>query len=541
MNDERDLDRDLFDLAHAARASVLVTDDEIESALADVTSGTQVTRLRPVTERRRTWPAWAAAAAATVLVVGAGVYFLAGDRDERITTVEPTVPTTSPAPVTTVPAVPVTTLPAPTTVPAIGPSPTTPTSDPATAPPATTPASTTATTTTVVTTVPPATNPLLDGLYYEHAGIPRACDDTNACTQILHDPTGATISLDPITGAVRRHVADTGAGAEFVLPAGHYLVAAGPDDVVYVGEPMLDEVADVVAYSLSAGDAGRELRRYPGVLGLGDYDLVPSPTGLALIGWYGQGLHPADPPNVVIEYVDRDGNPVTSQQPPVRMDFYGITIEIGDRTWTFGDPLEGSHPSWPHFVPTFDGGFVAVYHHAADGRLAVVRGWADGTVDAWLAPDTAEPWSVVYPDPSGAILVPDGERFVRAELFSARPGDYWQGDRTYGAGVLETPGLDEYLDANDPWWETDAVGLANAIAGPPSSPAERRSIRVVAGDEPSIVVTTEGYLDDSVAATQLRIVLAPSDGTGLRVERVDWAQRCRPDRGQQDFGTDFCV
>jgi hypothetical protein len=404
------------------------------------------------------------------------------------------------------------------------------------------------TTTTTPSTTAPTTDPagpprndaLLDGLYYEGAGIDNACVIDGPCTQVVFDPSGVAVSYDPSTRAVTWHGRD-GASTPFVLPGTRpaSLLAAGPDRVVYIRvaseDPELDNVA---AHSAQPGDQWREIRAYPGVLGIGDYDVVPSPDGLVTVGWYGQGLQP-ESSEPVIEWVGRDGQPVTSPQPLVRIDYYGITVEIGDRTWSFADPVDGAHPSRPPITPTFDGGFLAVFHHGADGTPAVVRGWSDGTVDTWYPPAEAGPWINVTPEPSGYVLVPHGDAFMRAELFPARPSDHWDGQRSTDveAGTMTAVGLDEYLDANDPWWETDPIGLANAVAGPVSSPAERRTIEY---RDDAVVVTTENHLDDSVYGTQLTFHLVAGEG-GTRIDRIDWANTCQPGRGHQDYQAALCV
>jgi hypothetical protein len=98
-------------------------------------------------------------------------------------------------------------------------------------------------------------------------------------------------------------------------------------------------------------------------------------------------------------------------------------------------------------------------------------------------------------------------------------------------------GLNEYLDANEPWWETDPIGLANAVAGPVSSPAERRTIEF---RDDAVVVTTENHLDDSVYGTRLTFHLVPGEG-GVRADTIEWANTCQPGRGHQDYQAALCA
>lgn len=547
-----DLDRRLRSLAHTARQEAAVAPADTEQALAEVTSGAQLARLRPVANPgpARRWQPWVAVAAATALIVTGGIWLLTRG-DDQVRSVDPPLPIASTsAPETTVG-------PAPATVtsatPAVEPEvASTPPPAGSVTPPASTvtaPSTTTTTTTTSPpastvpsqgTVVPPRADALLAGLSYEGSGIDNACVPDGACTQVVFDPSGAAVSYDPAARAVTWHGRE-GASTPFVVPGTRpaSLLAAGPDRVVYIRVASDDpELENVAAHSSGPGDQWREIAAYPGVLGIGDYDVVPSPEGLVTVGWYGQGLQP-ESSEPVIEWVGRDGLPVTSPQPLVRMNYYEIAVEIGERTWSFTDPVEGAHPSRPPITPTFDGGFLAVLHHGADGSSAVVRGWSDGTVDTWYPPAEAGPWIDVIPEPSGFVLVPHGDTFVRAELFPARPSDYWDGERSidFEAGTMTAVGLDEYLDANEPWWETDPIGFANAVAGPVSSPAERRTVEI-RGD--AVVVTTENHLDDSVYGTQLTFHLVASDG-GPRADRIEWANTCQPGRGHQDYQAALCA
>lgn len=573
MSDEFDptLERRLRELGAAARSESGVSADETEQALRDVTSGAYVTRLRPVGEPAPAGGSsgllrWLAIAAATVVVVAGGMWWLGRDGD-HIRTSDPTVPTATTTPAigpASVPATAAATIPtsspgtSPATTPGSSPV-SSPASSPAIEPPATAPPTTGPTGTVPSIVAPPTMDALLEGLYYEGAGIRNVCTAdqgtsgeagfvAGSCTSVVFDPSGVPVSYDPASRTVTRHLRDTGGPTSFVVPSSGSarvgLVAAGPDGVVYLSvDGANPEASDVVAFSLTAGDAGREVARFAEVLGLGDYDIVPSADGLVLVGWYGQGLQPTEPFNVVLGWVGLDGQPVTSQQPIVQMDFYEHRVVIGAREWSYTDPLDGSFPAMPLVEPTLDGGFVSVLHHATDGRTAVVRGWADGTVDTWLPAADAGEWLWLIPDPTGSVLVAHGDQFVRPELFPARDADYWGGSLQVDveAGTASAVGLDEFLATDDPAWEhSDPIAFANAVAGRLSSPAERRAIEITDGEALLVVVTTEGYLDDSVAGTQLTFDLSLTP-EGYRVESIAWSNTCAPDRGHQDYQPALCT
>ena len=412
------------------------------------------------------------------------------------------------------------------------------------APPSTDPVSTSVQPQAVA---PPRAGAWLGELDSERAGFANRCRADGLCTQLVFDPAGAPVTYDPVSRTVSRQLGDTGGSAEFVVDADGAprisgIVAAGPGGVVYLRQPSDDpEAFDVVAYSLTATDAGREIARFPKALGLGDYDVVAGEDGLVMVGWYGQGLQP-EATTPFLEWVGLDGAPIRSPRPVVRMDFYEHRVVFGDHEWTFSVPVDGMFPAMPQVVTTHDGGFMAVFYHGADGRWAVVRGWGDGTVETWTPPAGAEPWAGAQPDLSGYLLVRDGDWFVRAEVFPPRPADFWAGslDVDVEAGTATAAGLADELASGDTWWEHDsAVVFANAVAGP-TSPAERRSVELVDPDALVVAVTTEGLLDDSVAGVRLLFDLARTPD-GWRVESIEWSQTCQPGRGQQDYQAAYCV
>lgn len=549
-----DLDIRLRDRARAARDASVPSAADIEHTLAEITSGAQVTRLRPVTGRSdRRWYALAGAAAAAALFVGGAVWLLGGD--EQVRTTDPTLPS---VPVTAAPitvpgsAVPATTpgTAVPATVPATGPVVTSPvTGPPSTEPAAPSPAEPSATT---PPTAPPTTGaplpsgaPVLDGLSYEYAGFRNTCDADGWCTQVRFDPIGAPVTYDPVTRTVARHMRDDGTTVQFTLPpdyADAAFMAAGPDQVVYFSVPTDDEFADAVAFSIAAADAGREIVRIPDAgYGPGDADFVPGPDGLVVVGWYAQGWQPADDAFVVLEWVDRSGAPTTSPLPLVQVDFHSHDVRIGERIWSVGElPVAGIHPSTPSVLhPTLDGGFVARWDGGEDDlRSVIVRGWADGTVEHWVTP---VPWTDVFvgADPMGYLLVPDGEHFMRAELFPVHADDYWDGPLE--DGIQAGGPLNVYLHANDPWWEhASLTEFANAVVGPLGAPSERRTIDVVDPEAMIVEVTTEGFLDDSVAGgrTVLDVARTPE---GFRLESVTHLHACQPGRGPQTYAPEPCI
>lgn len=395
--------------------------------------------------------------------------------------------------------------------------------------------------TAVPTTVPQVDlNALLSGLAWEFSGIDRACAATGPCTHVVFDPSGAPVSYDPTTRTLRRHMRLDDPVPDFVVPAelgDVWLLAAGPGEIVYLGAPSDDpEASDIVALTFAAGDSGREAARFVGALGLGDSDVIHTPDGLASVGWYGQGLQPSEPVNILADWVDASGAPVTSPAPLVQVDFYGHAVQIEDRAWQVGDLPFDTLPAWSPIAPTLDGGFIAQYSSLDGPQSIVVRGWSDGTLEQWEVPDRL---SVIL-EPTGLVLVPNGEWFARVQPFEHSTA--WGGrvESEFDTYTATAPGLDEYLVGNDPFWESDPIAFATALGG--FDVASFNSIEVIESDADSVIVvdTAERLLDDSVFGARRVFTLLQTEA-GLRLGEIALTQTCQPDRGHQNYQAALCV
>jgi hypothetical protein len=70
---------------------------------------------------------------------------------------------------------------------------------------------------------------------------------------------------------------------------------------------------------------------------------------------------------------------------------------------------------------------------------------------------------------------------------------------------------------------------------------ESASAIVVAEPGGVVAVTIDHLADDSIEAVRYEMLFA-SEGDGtLRLVSASWMQRCRPDRGHEDFSTESCV
>lgn len=547
---------------HEQAARIADTDRALAEVLGQVPTVT--VRGPGPAPRRRRWPILAAAAALLGVVAG-GVVLVARDRDGKppiggpSTTIDqPPVATSTPSPATTV-----ATSPAPTVT---------------STPPDATGSPTTVSPGSSQGAVDPDEEWTAvaerDDIAWEATAIPYECGEVEQqqttqtrCTQVQIDPSGVPVTFDPVTRVVTRGTRG-GGPVSFTLPDEYVdasLLAAGPDDIAYF---TLDNPwptgADVLAVSVAPADAGTVIQRIPEVtgLGVGDGDLYAAPQGLVLSDWYATGLRPNPGAEPYVEWIRRDGD-ATGTFTAAGLDDAANTVQVGDRTWTLGDRLVApTGPADQTVLATFDGGFIAWYHaYPGGGVTEVMRGYLDGSVQHRLLP-----W--IYPllAPDGTLLLPDGDHFVRLAPFPA-PSDGWDGRLEIdvaagtaeavgrnelavgrGAGSVEEMTLNEFLDGViagldvDSPWASASPAFADAVAGPTSSPAELRTVRVspAAGATVTAVVVTEGFLDDSVYGERLVIHLDLSGGTP-RVERIEWANACQPGRGHQDYRAERCT
>ena len=386
-------------------------------------------------------------------------------------------------------------------------------------------------------------------LPWEFSGVRAPCAD---CTQLLHDGGGTPVTLDPMTGVLTRHdrpEVSVGIDAGDLDPVFRpRLVSIGPDGVVYLSvrsdarRDEYDLARDLVAVSLGAGDAGREIRRWSGVVdGTGDTELVASRDGLVPVGCCAFDVErPRPDAPVVVPWVDASGDPTTLDGPVMRVeiDFPTFTVHrdddlpAGTRSWTF-------EPEWeprgmPSVMPTLDGGFIALVDN---GRTEVARGWADGTVEMVILDRSA---TDAVLDPAGRLLIPDGDWYARVAPFGDF-GDRWGGRAEVADdGTVSLPDIDVAIDSGVDWaW--NPVAFAHAVAGSPQVNETRTVAATRTGDDTwTATVTTSNLFDDSVAAVRFELDLERDPDGRFRFVAGRWTQSCQPNRGHQDFSTELC-
>jgi len=109
-------------------------------------------------------------------------------------------------------------------------------------------------------------------------------------------------------------------------------------------------------------------------------------------------------------------------------------------------------------------------------------------------------------------------------------------------GTLAVDDFNAYLDDVDGPWETDAAKVAIRFAHPVVQEGEQVGATLGSGDddETVAVVLVTGLADDSVADRRTAVALTP-DGDRWRLVRATWTQRCKTDRGHEDWSTEPCV
>lgn len=407
----------------------------------------------------------------------------------------------------------------------------------------------------------------LAGWDWEYSGIRRSCGNVwleqqqmseTHCTHLVIDPQGIPVSYDPLTRVVTRERREGDEQVAFTLPVEYGdsgLLAAGPDDVVYFAlDNEWPKSPDVVAISLAPGDAGREIERAPESLPVGDADVFPTSRGLVVSGWYDSGFRPSWDQTPVVPWVGREGGEPRGVA-EAGFDQGANLVHANGWQWSIADrTVVGEGPGTTRVVPTFDGGFLAVYEETTgDLRAELIRGWRDGHVEYAELPVSWVQLGGLILEPQGSVLIPNGEWFARLTPFEDRPTG-WDGrlEVDVEAGTATPVGLDEYLGTitwpvegqSHVWpWGVSPVTFANAVAGgDPSSPAELRTIEQGPVDASTAVVTvtTEHFLDDSVDGVRL-VMYISLDQPGFRIDRIEWSNACAPERGHQDYQAAYCT
>jgi hypothetical protein len=121
----------------------------------------------------------------------------------------------------------------------------------------------------------------------------------------------------------------------------------------------------------------------------------------------------------------------------------------------------------------------------------------------------------------------------------------WDGrlDVDVATGTIMAPGFNEFVDTRQPAEARTAGGTALMLVGADDAPETVTDLTEVPGEESRtfVTVTKSNLLDDSVYAVRYQIELQPMPDTLYRFIDGQWAQRCQPGRGHQDFTIETCT
>lgn len=202
---------------------------------------------------------------------------------------------------------------------------------------------------------------------------------------------------------------------------GAFLVDVGPGDIAYVWyqdreEP---EVARMGAFELTGQEAGRQITQFEARIDFsGDTEQVTTRDGFVNVGCCGpDAVRPAPEAEVVIPWVDRDGNEITNDEDAFfTSEFVDQTLSISAtrggvlQTWSFPEQEAG-----PRGMPTLheldDGRVFFVFeplHNSGSGPIPAYLN-ADGTVDFGGSPGI-----ILHAVPDGRVVLRD----MQAQTYS---------------------------------------------------------------------------------------------------------------------------
>jgi hypothetical protein len=120
----------------------------------------------------------------------------------------------------------------------------------------------------------------------------------------------------------------------------------------------------------------------------------------------------------------------------------------------------------------------------------------------------------------------------------------WPGPEHAADGSIATDGFTDYAaDVDEPWERSPALVAAEFLRLDEDT-APETTIESDTGPEGGgparVTVTLDRLLDDSVQTRRYDLELS-RDGETWQLDRATWAQRCRAERGHQDFSPELCL
>lgn len=397
--------------------------------------------------------------------------------------------------------------------------------------------------------------------------IPRNCASEFDCTHLASAEDGRIVAYDPLAKSVT--IFDEFGvqllQGDLLIPelADHspvFFQHVGPDDVAYFQymTPDIDDPSmDMIAVPLSGPNAGEVVMSWTDLDGTGDSTLIPRRAGLTYVGCCGARVARPSPDAPIYRWVDRNGDVTESTAPSFDLTLgdagASVTRIDGEDTFTrFALPAAFQTPrDFPTIVATDDGGALAIdFLEIGVGYNVFVdfnTDWPEFAVDNSdvYYQRVGDTIGVSLLERSGTVVVVADGQFVRRELGEIASAG-WPGSAIVEAqtSVLTADGLNDYIEAAQPVWASDPAMLGLQLA-PTVQPNETVHVEIVtsspSGVASEISITTSGFLDDSVAASQVVANVEQGDDGLYRFVSASYGFQCQPGRGHQDFSSELCI
>jgi len=123
-------------------------------------------------------------------------------------------------------------------------------------------------------------------------------------------------------------------------------------------------------------------------------------------------------------------------------------------------------------------------------------------------------------------------------------GHTWGGPPAPAAdGTVSVEAFEAHRETVEEPWESSPALVAAEFVRLGERTAVNTSIETSSeseGSSPTVTITLDGLLDDSVRAERWVLELEPAGGDGFRLVSVRRTQRCQPDRGHEGFSAERC-
>lgn len=225
-------------------------------------------------------------------------------------------------------------------------------------------------------------------------------------------------------------------------PADGWMIAVGPDDVVYVATDSYgggETAGDIVAYRLD-GAVATEITRARSVTDpSGDSDIVATRDGLVVVGCCGGSAVRPDPSSEpAMRWVDRSGATVVDDRPFIRVENVdgGVAFVRQDRDgtttrWPSSGAISATIRGMPGAAALADGGAIVTYWDPAGTGTTFLRLRPWGAIERTISPDV-----FAHPTRSGRLFdsSADGPREI-ALAGLTEPSDAMDDDLPTGSSA----------------------------------------------------------------------------------------------------------